>query len=192
VQVGVGFNIKRRARVVKKSKGLFLFLLLLILSWSAPGWCDEYLLQRLSASQLKRGCDLMLYAIENERVEIGRPDHTLDLRWACKDEKSRVIDTYQIEGGSPQVVTILYRKNINIIVLAKWESRSRSADVFGDYYKIYAYQYTPKSSDKLFSVNRNIMSKLGEGWEGDVAGKSVHFPYKEAAAIRKALDRFGY
>ncbi|MDQ7976142.1 hypothetical protein QYH69_02645 [Paraburkholderia sp. SARCC-3016] len=177
---------------MKKLKGLLLSLVFLTISWSAPAWCDEYLVQRLSAGQLKRGCDLSLYAIETERVAIGRPDHTVDLRWICEDGKSRIIDTYQIEGGSPQVITILFRRNRHIIVLVKWEARSRNADVFGDYYKIYAYQYAPTSVDKLFPVDRNLMSKLGEGWEGDVAGKSVHFPYKDAAAIRKALDRFGY
>jgi hypothetical protein len=62
--------------------------------------------------------------------------------------------------------------------------------VFADYYSIYAYRYNQAS--KSFSINRDIVGRLGEGWEGDMNGISVHFPYKDAAAIRKALGQFGY
>jgi hypothetical protein len=87
--------------------------LLLISTIARPtfGWCGEYLVQRLPARQIEQGCDLTLYAVEDESVEIGRPNHTLDLRWACKEGEAKTIDTYQIEGGSPKVATILYRKN---------------------------------------------------------------------------------
>jgi hypothetical protein len=164
----------------------------LIAIWPSFGRCGEPLIQHLPANRIERGCSLNLYAVESEKVAIGRSDRALDLRWSCAGEELKTIDTYQINGGSPQVVTILYRKNRNIIVLVKWETRSRGADLFGDSYKIYAYRYMSINGNKSFSVNRNIMNKLGEGLEGDMDGRPVHFPYKDAAAIRKVLDRLGY
>jgi hypothetical protein len=46
--------------------------------------------------------------------------------------------------------------------------------------------------DGSFSTDLDIMGQLGEGGEGMMDGNSVHFPYKDAATIRKALNRLGY
>ena len=167
-------------------------ILVAFFAWPIFGRCDEYLLRQLSASQIENNCNLKLYSIEGERGLIGLPDHSLDLKWVCDDRPVLSVDKYEIEGGSPDVVAILYRKNRYIIVLVRWVSNSRAADAQGDYYKIYAYRRTLEDRRKPFSRELSIMNKLGEGWDGTMNGEVVHFPYKDARSIRKALDRFGY
>jgi hypothetical protein len=189
MQTGVGCNTKWRTRMVDMTKALRLLILAFIFASPTLAWCDEHLIQRLPADQIENGCNLYLYALETESPALGRPDHSLDLRWACKDGQAEIIDTYEIEGGSPSVVTILYRKNRDIVVLVKWESNSQAADIIGDYYKIYVYRHTPENFSKRFYSDKETMKKLGEGWEGVMNGRRVHFPYKDAASIRKALDR---
>jgi hypothetical protein len=178
--------------MVDMKKALRFLILALISANPIFAWCGEYLIQRLPADQIQNGCNLSLYALETESPALGRPDHSLDLRWACNDGQTKIIDTYEIEGGSPSVETILYRKNRDIVALVKWESNSQAADIVGDYYKIYVYQYDPENLVSPFHSDKETMKKLGEGWEGVMNGRRVHFPYKDAASIRKALDRFEY
>ncbi|QCP51347.1 hypothetical protein FAZ95_20645 [Trinickia violacea] len=192
MQVEMGFNIKRRAGMIGKSKIFRLLILLAAIAFPIFSRCDELVVQQLSADQIEKGCGLNLYAIEGEKPAIGRPDYSLDLRWSCDEQPVRIIDRYEIEGGSPDVVTVLYRKARDIIVLVKWSSNSRVADTQGDYYRVYAYRYMKKNPVKPFSRNEDIMKRFGEGLEGTLDGKPVHFPYKNADSIRKALDRFGY
>jgi len=192
MQDGMGFYIGRESRMVKNLENIRSLILVSAIAWPICGRCDEHLLQQLSASQIENNCNLGLYSIDGEAVSLGRSDHYLDLRWVCDGRPVRDIDRYEIEGGSPDVVTILYRKKRNIIVLVRWMSNSQAADVQGDYYKIYAYRYTPDDPMKPFSRELRIMNKLGEGWDGAMNGEVVHFPYKDAGSIRKALNRLGY
>jgi hypothetical protein len=188
----MGLNIEWRKWMASQLKITRFLIPLFFMVWPILGWCDEFIVRRISANQIEKGCNLDLHAIEDERPAIGRPDRALDLKWVCAGRSVKVIDRYEIEGGSPDVVTVLYRKNRDIIVLVKWGLRSLAADVQGDYYKIYVYRHAPENLIKPFSLRRDIMKKLGEGLDGAVNGRPVYFPCKDAASIRKALDRYGY
>jgi hypothetical protein len=169
--------------------------LLTLVAFLAPpisGWSDEVVVRQLSAQQIDAGCSLRFVALESNRPAIGRPDYSLDLRWLCDDRPVQTIDTYEIEGSSPEPVTVLYRKRRDIVILVKWSPRSHAADAQGDFYKVYAYTYARQNHRSQFSLNRRIMRTLGEGWEGTLDGRPVHFRYKDATSIRKGLDRFGY
>ncbi|WP_089160972.1 hypothetical protein [Caballeronia sordidicola] len=170
----------------------FLRLFFSLVVWPTVGWCDESILQKLPAEQIQEGCNLEFYILPDENPALGRPDHSIDLRWVCGDQPQRVIDNYEIEGGSPDIVTVFYRKRHDAIVLVKWSTNSQAADVQGDYYKIYVYRYARNNPAQPFRPQRDVMKKLGEGWDGTVDGKSVHYPYKDALSIRKALNRLGY
>jgi len=97
-------------------------------AWPIVGWCDEFILQKIPAEQIQKGCDLDFYAVPDGSPSIGRPGHSIDLRWACVDQPPRVIDNYEIEGGSPDIVTVFYRKRQDVIVLVRWSTNSQAAD----------------------------------------------------------------
>jgi hypothetical protein len=177
--------------MVNRWRFLELFFALAV-AWPIVGWCDEFSLQKIPAERIQKGCDLEFYALPDGKPAIGRPNHSIDLRWTCGDQPPRVIDNYEIAGGSPDIVTVFYRKRQDVMVLVKWSTNSQAADAQGDYYKIYVYRYTQRNSDKPFLLQPDVMKELGEGWDGTVDGRSVHFPYKDALSIRKALNRLGY
>lgn len=173
---------------------LFKFLMFLAVADPMAGWCAESVLQQLPAEQIEKGCKLDFYAVNSadEFPAIGRPDYSIDARWACKGRPTRIVDTYEIEGGSPEIVTVFYRNKQDIVVLVKWSTNSQASDIQGDYYKIYIYRHTTGSLDNPFSRREDVMKKLGEGWDGEMDGKPVHYPFKDASSIRKALNRLGY
>jgi hypothetical protein len=170
------------------------FFLYLALIWPTLGWSDEYILQKIPADQLEKGCFVDFYAIDapGEQPAIGRSNYSIYLRWSCNGKPARPIDTYEIEGGSPEIVTVLFRKKKDTVVLVKWTTTSPSADFQGDFYKIYVYRYTPENSNKPLKRQENAMSKLGDGWEGTMNGREVHYPFKDAYSIRRELNRLGY
>jgi hypothetical protein len=132
------------------------------------------------------------YALPDKNPPIGQPNYSIDLRWACRGQRARVIDHYEIDGGSPDIVTVFFRKGRDVIVLVKWSTNSQAADIQGDYYKTYIYRYQPKNFSNPFLIEHDVAAKLGEGWDGVIDGRPVRYPYKNALSIRKALDRLGY
>lgn len=187
------FNVDRRKWMVKKGL-LFKFLICVATTCSMSGWCAESMLQQLSAEQLEKGCNLDFYAVNlaNDSPAIGRPDYSIDMRWACTGKSTKIVDTYEVEGGSPQIVTVFYRNRKDVVVLVKWSTNSQASDIQGDYYKIYVYRLALGNLGKPFLRQEDVMRKLGEGWDGEMNGKLIHYPLKDAASIRKALNRLGY
>jgi hypothetical protein len=161
-------------------------------AWPVPGWCDGSILHKIPAEQMEEGCDLEFRALPDGEPAIGQSNHSVNLRWMCESQIPRVIDNYEIEGSSPDIVTVFYRRRQDVIVLVKWSTNSWASDVQGDYYKIYVYRYTQKNPSKPFMPQLDIMRKLGEGWGSMIGKKQVHYPYKDAASIRSALDKLGY
>lgn len=177
------------------SRNLFLkCFILFVMVYPIAGWCEESVLQKLPAEQIEKGCNLDFYAVNSadEALEIGRPDYSVDVRWACDGKPVILVDNYEVEGGSPEIVTVFYRKRQDIVVLVKWTMNSQASDIQGDYYKIYIYKRTPGNLDKPFSRQNDVMKELGEGWNGTKDGKPVRYPFKDASSIRKALSRLGY
>ncbi|MBJ9941710.1 hypothetical protein I7819_17690 [Burkholderia multivorans] len=173
---------------------LFKFLICVAAIRPMSGWCAESILQQLSGEQLEKGCNLDFYAVNlaNDSPAIGRPDYSIDMRWACDGKPTKIVDTYEVEGGSPQIVTVFYRNRKDVVVLVKWSTNSQASDIQGDYYKIYVYRIALRNLEKPFLRQEGVMKKLGEGWDGEMNGNPVHYPLKDAASIRKALNRLGY
>lgn len=177
------------------SRNLFSkFLALFATAYPIAGWCEESVLQQLPAEQIDKKCNLDFYAVNSadEIIAIGRPDYSIDVRWACDGKPTILVDNYEVEGGSPEIVAVFYRKSQDVVVLVKWSTNSQASYIQGDYYKIYIYRRTPGNLDKPFSRQNDVMKKLGEGWNGTKDGKPVPYPFKDASSIRKALSQLGY
>src|SRR5262249_19663597 len=111
--------------------------------------------------------------------------------WKCINGDREVIDQYSVEGGSPEVVTVLFWKGRSLLVLVKWMTNSHASDFQGDFYKLYIYGFSKNASHNKFTPNETLMSEFGEGWDGVRNGVVVKYEFKDATSIRRKLRELG-
>ncbi len=115
--------------------------------------------------------------------------YQLSLNWQCTGKKPFVIDAYGADNGTPEVVTVFYTKNRDVIALLKWQDGAKDSTVVR--YKVFAYRYVGDISDTAFFRLDRLSERFGEGFDGVVNGKPVEYPFKTASSIRKQLAEFG-
>jgi hypothetical protein len=142
------------------------------------------------ADVIQAGCSVTFVRKYEQRPgpTLGVPPFSLSAIWYCEDGVHSPLDEYEINGANPEVVTVLYWRRRDIVVLIKWSINSRAADYSGDYYKVFIYRGEKRSDGYGFSRDDRAMAVFGKGIDGvDRNGVEVHYAYKDAASIRKKL-----
>ncbi|CAB3762931.1 hypothetical protein [Paraburkholderia humisilvae] len=168
---------------------------LVFLSLSPFVYAYSDLPDRIRASQIKEGCYITFLEEDyaREQGDPSRPYYDALMKWSCKNGETTIIDRYDVEGASPEIVTVLFWKKRSLAVLVKWSINSHAADFQGDFYKVYVYRYVPSKAGNQFRKEEGVMKKFGEGWDGEWVGKNaVRYDFKDAASIKKRLNELGY
>jgi len=109
--------------------------------------------------------------------------------WTC-DDRSVLIDRYDINGASAEVVEGLLLKNQALIVLVRWAISSRAADFSGHFYRVFIYRHISFDGAEAFIRDCSGMGAFPEGWDGVWKnGKSAVFQYKDANSIVRKLSK---
>lgn len=100
-----------------------------------------------------------------------------------------LVDKYGEEGAAPEVMTLFYQRindQHNVVVLVRWEQHHRGIDLYGDYYKVYAYRLTPRGRlvpNMPVSNNPQL-----SGLDGSRGQTRLTFPYTNASRIRAYFE----
>ncbi|CAB3766709.1 hypothetical protein [Paraburkholderia humisilvae] len=150
--------------------------------------------ESVRAWQIKDGCYIKFMKDEYPAERgLSYPLYDILVKWNCENGEFATIDRYDVEGASPEIVTVLFWKKRSLAVLVKWSINSHAADFQGDFYKVYVYRYVPSKAGNQFRKEESIMKKFGEGWDGEWVGKNaVRYDFKDAASIKKRLNELGY
>ncbi len=178
--------------MIEMLKRTVLVVVVLFFSSLANAYSD--LPGSMYAWQIKTGCDINFIKEEylREPGETSNPLYDVLMKWDCKNSGSVLIDTYYVEGISPEIITVLFWKKRSIAVLVKWAVHSHASDFYGDFYRVYVYRYVPSKSGAEFRKEESVMKNFGEGWDGEWNGVPVQYRFKDAASIRKRLGEINY
>lgn len=146
--------------------------------------------ENVSADVIRPGCSVSfskeLHADPDD--PLSTPPFAVIASWRCRDEKRLPIDRYEINGSSPEVVTVFYWHKRDVVVLVKWQVNSRAADYSGDYYKVFIYKYDNKYNQQKFIKYQLTEKYFPSGFDGVAKdGSPVEYPFKDVASIRKKL-----
>ncbi|TDY49754.1 hypothetical protein [Paraburkholderia rhizosphaerae] len=147
----------------------------------------------IEADRLQRRCSINFSnePYPRENGALGSPVRDIKVTWQCMNGEREVIDQYSVEGGSPEVVTVLFWKKQSFLVLVKWTTNSHASDFQGDFYRLYIYKFSKTAPHKKFTPNETLMSEFGEGWDGVMNGVVKEYQFKDAASIRRKLQELG-
>ena len=160
-----------------------------------PAFSSEKSRDVISAESIRPGCSIAFAKRfhPNPDDPLSVPPYDVVLTWKCPGVRQSQIDTYERNGGSPEVVTVTYWKHRAIVVLVKWSINSRASEYVGDYYKVYVYKRIKEAGNERFVRDEAIMNKFPEGWDGNAqSGSPVRYPFKDAASIKKRLAEMHY
>lgn len=137
----------------------------------------------ISGKPLDFKCEIL--SRENKSEISDSSAYAIDLMWNCNGRPLKLIDQYGVNGGSPEIVTLFFRKKRRLVVLVRWTIDSHAADFQGDIYEVHVYAY---DKDNTFVDQKTINARFGNGLDGAINGRNVYFKFKNAALIRKKLD----
>lgn len=192
MQAQLGVNLDSGEWVVKKILSVLSLAVCVTCALTpVPVFSDEKSPDILSADSIRAGCSVVLSKID--RISPDHPSsvsfYEVEATWKCRDGEQSVIDTYEFEGGSPEVETVFYWKNKDIISLVRWPVNSQAADYYGYLYAVYVYKGAHKNGRQIFMKDDAMMKKLPFGFDGYKRnGSPVRYPYKDAASIRRRLS----
>lgn len=172
-------------------KVICILILLLQSIWATtPSYSIEKSSTDIPASAIRRGCSISFSKEYQPNPEdpLSNPPFSLIATWSCRDGERLPIDRYEINGSSPEIVTVLYWDRRDIVVLVKWPVSSAASDYSGDYYEVFAYQYEKGRDSSRFVIDRSVTDHFPAGFDGSTKdGNPVVYPFKEAASIRARL-----
>lgn len=148
----------------------------------------------LSASELSSGCSIVFKPMPAtlDEESLGAPLTEINVSWICDGAPEVLVDTYKVEGGSPEVFTAFIRKKQTIVVGAKWHICSRASDFCGDLYRVFLYRYTGKGGNPQFKNSSFVLGEKQSGLDGTIDGKKASFPLRSQDAITAELELLGY
>lgn len=104
------------------------------------------------------------------------------------DNKNYKIESYEVDGDSPNIETVFFTKinnTKNVIVLISWKQIHLVDNIYGKYYQIYGYTYKKNN----LTINNEIKKDPElSGLDGKFGDKNLHFKYKDAASIKRYLN----
>ncbi|MCP2086124.1 UNVERIFIED_ORG: hypothetical protein J2Y81_002141 [Paraburkholderia sediminicola] len=168
-----------------------LFILIILVGLCRSAFSEP--VQLVSAKQLQVGCAIGLTKVVPKSVDVNVNSDIFDIAmtWQCGSEPPVAIDKFEAEGSGPEIVTVFYRKN-QIVVLARWLSKSSAADFQGYFYQVTAYDLNRNSKNISFTKRNDITDAFGDGYDGVMDGKKVTFPYTNAQLVRRRLSELGF
>ncbi len=148
--------------------------------------------EEFSADAIRLGCTVsfpkQFHAISDD--PLSTPLFDVSVEWHCRDGETAIIDKYEIDGSSPEISTFFYWQGHSMVVLVKWSVNSQASDYVGDYYKVFSYRYERVGAEGRFVKNETIMKNFPAGLDGrSKNGLRIIYPFKNAASIRKRLQR---
>jgi hypothetical protein len=107
-----------------------------------------------------------------------------------------VADFVQDGEASPELVSVFKNRvysRLTLFVIVKWHYYLSGLDTEGDYYEVHAYEI-PEGGNEIAKLveNKSVSALFGSGFEGKKEGKFLHFRFKDATSIRKALSHIGH
>lgn len=192
MQAKMGSNARCEAWVVK---GASTFLLTCaFLSSPLLAQVRDVASPSIAGNDLRAGCKIVfpkdIKHSDSDPLSSGNFD--IKVIWTCIGTHEITIDRYEIDGDSPEIVTVFFWKNQKTVILVKWSTNSQASDFQGDYYRVYVYDYKKNQGEKPFVSRNDIDKKFGEGWDGILNGRKVVYQYKDAKSIRSRLKKIGY
>ncbi|WP_150563749.1 hypothetical protein [Pandoraea cepalis] len=144
----------------------------------------------MPADAIRSGCSVLISRDyqSDPNDSLSTQIYSLLISWQCDDGENSTIGTFPVEGASPEIVTIFYWDNENIISLVKWPMSSQAADYSGNYYKIYAYTYNNHKFPRRFFENTKIERNFPPGFDGlSRDGTVINYPFKDIKSIKRKL-----
>ncbi|WP_157025142.1 hypothetical protein [Paraburkholderia heleia] len=149
----------------------------------------------LPADAIRGGCSIS-FSKKFHPVQgdfLSTPPFSILSSWKCRDGEELSIDKYEINGSSPDLITVFYWERRNIVTLVKWRVNSEISDYSGDYYRVFAYIYSTKFGSPKFIRDDDLMKHFPAGFDGFTKdGEPVIYPFKDAASIRKKLRSINF
>jgi len=145
---------------------------------------------KIAADAVRAGCSVSFFEepLQDLHNPSSGPLFNVKATWQCRDGEILSIDSYEVNGSSPKVVTVFYWQNREIVTLVRWSVNSKAADYVGDYYQVFIYKYVRSSKGANIVRDSTAMKAFPEGWDGVRRdGAPVIYAFKDAASIRKRL-----
>lgn len=145
---------------------------------------------KIAADVVRAGCSVSF--LEEPLQDLHNPSSgplfNVKATWQCRDGETLSFDNYEVNGSSPEVVTVFYWQKREIVTLVKWSVNSQAADYLGDYYQVFIYKYVYSSKGSKIMRDSTAMRAFPEGWDGVKRdGTPVIYEFRDAASIRKRL-----
>lgn len=169
-----------------------LILVLGAINISGPSFAEDGRIGEISAGVIKHGCSVQLSTQTHTDLDDPLSSAPFDVlaSWRCLDGENLFIDKYEINGANPEILTVFFWQNNNIIVLVKWSINSLAADYSGDYYRVFIYGYTKNEHGSIISKNEEAMKEFPAGWDGrNKNGTRLRYHFKDAASIQEKLSK---
>lgn len=192
MQAKMGSDTRSKTWVVKSASTFLLTCAFISNALSAQ--VRDIASSSILGNDLRAGCKIV-FPKDNKRSDddpLSTGNFEIEVIWTCIGTREITIDRYEIDGGSPEIVTVFFWKNQKTVILVKWPINLQASDFQGDYYKVYVYDYKKNQIEKPFVSRDDIDNKFGEGWDGILNDKKVVYRYKDAKSIKSRLRKIGY
>jgi hypothetical protein len=127
--------------------------------------------------------------IEINRIE--KIPQALTLKFVNKNKDANPFASFSQDGPAAPEIASVFKGKINdnktLFLIIKWHYYISGVDTEGDYYEVHAYQ--AQLDKKNLSENKRVSSLFGSGFEGKREGKQLHYRFKDARSIRRALSQ---
>lgn len=174
--------------------------------------CILALIATFAGSASSKSPDGIIFAAETLKIQFPHPESLIQFFYVGLDDEKDIevyvtircstgISTEYVgrigaEGGSPYIESV-FMDNADddpqkeLFIIARWETRHRGLGTEGNYYKTYIYD---DSINREIGFNRVTAMEevIGSGLDGQQAGETVSYNYKNASSIRKLLRNLGY
>ncbi|MGO4330999.1 hypothetical protein [Cupriavidus sp. M-11] len=180
------------SRLVTKSLVIIKFFCISSFSFSQTGFASQKI-EDVHADSIKNGCSVIFQEAAPSMSESlsEAVSGNVDVGWSCEDGTAVIIDTYEKEGGAPEILSSFIRGDKCIAVLVRWSIYSRASSFNGNMYRILIYRYGENISGDPFFVRREFLGKNKVGWDGVKNGRRVRFSLNTEKKINRELDSRG-
>ncbi len=133
---------------------------------------------------------------QNDWIEINHMTETpvkILINLVQSDDARVPIAIFNQDGPAIPSIASVFKSTVSsrqmLFLIVRWHYYLPGVDTEGDYYEVHVYGDHNDNRGKLFFLeDRSISDIFGSGLEGKKEGKIVHFPFKNAASIRKKLS----
>lgn len=172
---------------------IYLILMLRAFTMSGLSFAEDGRQKEISADVIRSGCSVLFSTHPHPYLDDPLSSAPIDViaSWRCLDGENLPIDKYEINGVSPEIVTVFFWRDSSIVVLVRWSINSLAADYVGNYYKVFIYKYL--KDNHQFVVGDEAMKGFPAGWDGRTkSGVRVRYPFKDAASIKRRFAAMGF